>query len=279
MGRSKITLGVVLLGCIELVLTGGCAQRTVQPDIPGHHGIVFYLDGAGGGSLVTDWGRGVKSGLTVGGYKGVYREFHWQTGLGVLADQDSSVAYKRGKARELARIIVDYANNHPGEPINLIGLSAGTAVAIYTLEALPSWCTVDKVILLGSSVNANYDLASALVRIEDNLFVFTSPHDAVLGMLVPFAGTADRQFSGSNVAGIQGFQIPVHASQKTRQLYTKVKRIPWDPAFAKAGDHGGHTDATHPRFVAKYITLLLIPLPSKQTEQAMGINRIDRRIE
>jgi len=259
---EKFWFVMIMLGWIGfgLMMMGGCAQdRVVAPDIPGHHGVVFYLDGAGGGSLLTDWGRGVKSGLAKGGYRGVYGEFHWQTGLGVLADQESSVSYKRKKANELAEIIVDYADKHPGEPINIIGLSAGTAVAVYTLEALPKWCTVDKVILLGSSMDANYDLTSALIRVEDNLIVFTSSKDAVLGMLVPLAGTADRQYAGSNVAGIQGFRVPARANETTRVLYAKVKRIAWEPAFAKAGDKGGHTDGTQPKFVARYITPLLLP--------------------
>lgn len=255
----NIRLALAVMGLAGLGLMGSCAHQAVRPDIPGHHGVVYYLDGAGGGSLITDWGRGVKSGLFKGGYAGEYHEFRWQTGFGVLADQTSSSDYKRSKARELAKIIVAYAESHPGEPINLIGLSAGTAVAVYTLEALPKWCTVDTVVLLGSSVDADYNLCSALLRVEDNIVVFTSSRDGVLGLLVPMAGSADREYVGNNVAGIMGFRMPRYAGEQTRQLYAKVKRIPWNPKFAQYGDHGNHTGATQPRFVQNYIAPLVIP--------------------
>jgi pimeloyl-ACP methyl ester carboxylesterase len=251
----------MILSTLTLIFLVGCSdqRQMISPDIPGRHGVVFYLDGAGGGSMITDWGRGVKKGLGQGGFKGEYMEYKWQTGLGVLADQDSSVDYKRAQAAKLARIIVHYAQTHPGEPINLVGLSAGTAVAIYTLEALPQWCMVDVVILLGSSIDANYNLTSALERVEDDLYVFTSPRDGVLGMLVPISGTADRQFAGRDVAGIKGFVMPRNLDPRARASYSKVINIHWQQNFAKTGNFGGHTGGTHPKFVALYLTPLLIP--------------------
>jgi pimeloyl-ACP methyl ester carboxylesterase len=240
-------------------LTGCSTQRQMVPDLPGRHGVVYYLDGAGGGSVITDWGRGVKAGLEEGGYQGEFIEYKWQTGLGVLADQDSSVEYKKAQAAKLAQRIVDYVESHPGDPVNLVGLSAGTAVAIYTLEALPTWCTVDVVILLGSSIDAHYNLTHALERVEDDLYVFTSPKDGVLGLLVPISGTADRQFSGREVAGIKGFIMPPDLDAQARVSYSKVINVHWQQGFAKTGNRGGHTGGTHPRFVAQYLTPLLIP--------------------
>ncbi len=255
---AKLIYEVLILMCFICIFSG-CSQQRAVPDIPGHHGIVYYLDGAGGGSMITNWGRGVKKGLEQGGFRGEYQEFNWQTGLGVLADQDSSVEYKRNQARKLASIIVEYARQHPGEPIDIIGLSAGTAVAIYTLEALPKWCTGDVVILLGSSLDAHYNLTQALERVEDDLYVFTSPRDGVLGMLVPITGTADREFAGRDVAGIKGFVMPSDLDPRAKALYTKVVNVRWNRGYAKAGNFGGHTGGTHPAFVAEYITPLLIP--------------------
>jgi hypothetical protein len=255
----KMIITTWLVGFVGLFLASGCAMDRVSPDIPGEHGITYYLDGAGGGGLVTNWGRGVKTGLEKGGYRGEFREFKWQTGMGVLADQVSSVDYKRSKARELAAQIVQYTRANPGKPINLVGLSAGTAVAVYTLEALPKWCTVDVVVLLGSSIEANYNLTRALQRVEDQVYVFTSSRDAVLGFLVPMAGTADREYSGREIAGLVGFKTPPYSSPETRMLYTKVINVHWQPKFQKTGDFGGHTDATQPKFVTAYITPLLVP--------------------
>ncbi len=249
----------LLSGLFSLMLMAGCAQDRVVPDLPGEHGITFYLDGAGGGGAIRNWGRGVKTGLARGGYHGQFCEFKWQTGLGILADQVSSVEYKRQKAAELADMIVQYTRANPGKPINLVGLSAGTAVAIYTIEALPKWCTVDVIVLLGSSMEARYNLARALTHVEDQVYVFTSSRDAVLGFLVPMAGTADREYTGREIAGIVGFKLPPRSSPETRMLYTKVVNVRWQPKFETAGDYGGHTDGTQPKFVQKFITPLLVP--------------------
>jgi pimeloyl-ACP methyl ester carboxylesterase len=261
----KTICSIAIYSIIGLILLPGCSDQmqmqtqTVQPDLPGHHGIVYYLDGAGGGAIVTDWGRGVRKGLKMGGFKGEFVEYKWQTHLGVLADQDSSVEYKRDKAVKLATMIAEYAQTHPGEPINIIGLSAGTAVAVYTLEALPKWCTVDVVILLGSSLDAQYNMTKALERVEDDLYVFTSSKDGVLGMLVPMTGTADREYAGRGVAGIKGFIMPRNLDVQARASYSKIVNVRWQQGFAKTGNFGGHTGGTHPRFVAEYLTPLLIP--------------------
>ena len=60
---------------------------------------IFYCDGAGGGGFITNWSRGVCDGMIRAGYSGMGEVFRWHTGLGVAADQASSVRYKRGKAQ------------------------------------------------------------------------------------------------------------------------------------------------------------------------------------
>lgn len=250
------------------VMSAGCGSP-FQP-LPDRatrmtHGYTYYLDGAGGGQPLRNWAGGVRQGLLDAGYNGAGEVFTWETGAGVAADQGSSVEYKRGKARELAGRIQTYAREYPGRPIHLIGLSAGTAVAVFTLESLPESCSVDNVILLGSSMSSDHDLTAALRRVRGHLYVFTSDNDAVLRFLVPSAGSADRVDAGERLAGLRGFMMPARATPETRQLYAKVKRVPWTREFERDGNYGGHTDAVNAAFVRDHIAPLL---PTRSSGQA-----------
>lgn len=240
-----------------IALAGGCTMPMPDRAERMTRGYVYYLDGAGGGGLISNWAGGVRRGLLDAGYDGAGEIFRWNTGFGVVADQDSSVEYKRSRAAECAREIQAYAQEHPGAPVTLMGLSAGTAVAVFTLEALPANCPVDNVILLGASIAANYDLTRALERIRNRMFVFTSESDAVLAYLVPMAGTADRQ-EGVAAAGLRGFQTPARPSASTRSQYAKISYIRWRPEFEAEGNVGGHTDTVKAPFVQHYIAPLVM---------------------
>jgi pimeloyl-ACP methyl ester carboxylesterase len=249
---------LALLACAAL--PAACQSPAGNMEARKPHGYIWYLDGAGGGGKVFNWAGGVRTGLLNAGYTGGGEIFGWNTGLGVGADQVVDDSYKRGKARELAAEIQEYRRQYPDAPTALIGLSAGTAVAVFTLEELPVSCPVDNVVLLGASVSADHDLTQALQRIRNQMYVFTSEKDAVLRFLVPISGTADRTVSPS--AGLNGFQIPSGASPQTRELYRKVSDVPWEPAFARKGDYGGHTDTVKASFVQAYIAPLLMTGPA-----------------
>lgn len=237
-----------------LCVAGCSADRAALRE----QGVVFYLDGAGGGGLLGGWGNGVRDGLKQAGYAGDFVDVPWHTGLGVAADQSAEVAYKRGKAQGVAREIVAYRKRYPQREVALVGLSAGTAVAAFTLEALPEDQAVDDVVLLGSSLSAHHDMSVALRHVRRKLYIFTSDKDAVLSVLVPLAGTADREFCGACSAGLGGFHLPRSASAETRRLYGKIENIAWRSEFERAGNFGGHTDATGGAFVRQYVAPLIL---------------------
>ncbi len=253
-GSALVLSGFVLLGSLGT----GCSQQMPDRAERMPRGYVYYLDGAGGGGLVSNWSRGLKQGLLDAGYSGAGEIFRWNTGLGVVADQNSSVEYKRGKASECAARIQDYSKQYSGAPVTLIGLSAGTAVTVFVLEALPASCPVENVVLCGASISADYDLTRALQRVRTRMCVFTSEKDGVLAFLVPMAGTADRQAGSVPSAGLRGFQMPVRASTETRTQYAKVAYIRWTPEFERYGDFGGHTDALKAPFVQHYMAPLIM---------------------
>lgn len=250
----------------SLSLFCGCSMA--QPDRAERmtQGYIFYLDGAGGGGAIGNWSGGLKQGLLNAGYPGAGEIFNWNTGKGVAADQDASVDYKRTKAAECARRIQQYSNQNPGAPVTIVALSAGTAVAVFTLEALPTSCQVEDVILCGASISADYDLTRALQRVRRKMYVFTSEKDAVLAFAVPLAGTADRTSSTS--AGLRGFRMPSRGTSESRAQYAKVTHIAWRPEFARYGDFGGHTDALKAPFVQQYMAPLIMDGMARKTEVA-----------
>lgn len=183
--------------------------------------------------------------------------FSWETGKGLLADQDASDAYKRRRAQALAKEFADRAKMYPDAPNNTLGFSAGTAVAVVALEALPEDVRVANVVLLGSSLSDNYDLTGALRRVGGKLHVFTSNHDRVVGFLMNFPGTADRKFNVAG-AGVRGFVLPRRAGDETRVLYAdKIVRIRWQKSFEVDQDYGHHFDNVKAAFIRDHVAPLL----------------------
>ncbi len=247
-----------LLAVLLLTLSTGCvSNHAAELGPPGRDGRVYYLDGAGGGGGLTNWGNGVRDGLKAAGFEGDFINFRWQTGAGVAVDQVTPTGVKRAQARKLAAMIREYQNTNPGEAVNLMGLSAGTAVAVFALEELREGHAIDNAILLGSSLNADYDLTEALKRIRNRVYVFTSNRDTVLRFLMPMTGTADRKTLGGKAAGITGFLLPPKANAQTRRLYAKVVNVAWVPEFEQAGHAGGHTDVVNRRFIKQYVAPLV----------------------
>lgn len=249
---------MVALAALILATAGGCGSRYALSGPERSHEIVYYVDGAGGGGPVAYWGRGVETGLRQAGYQGAFVNYKWQTGLGALADQKSSIRYKRSKAAELARLITDHLHRHPDAEVTVIGLSAGTAIAVFALEALPPDRPVRDVFLISSSLSSDYDLTAALRRVQHHMYVFTSPHDDVLGILVPLVGTADGKYCGQCSAGLGGFRLPPYASATTRALYSKVRNIPPHPLETYEEDNGGHTAKVNASFVRARIAPLVL---------------------
>ncbi len=255
--HTRYCLATLLIGSL-LVLSTGCAtNQAVGLGPSGRDGRVYYLDGAGGGGGLTNWGNGVSDGLKAAGFEGDFVNFRWQTGAGAVVDQVTPVGIKRAKARQLAQMIREYQNASPGGAVNLVGLSAGTALAIFVLEELGEGRAIDNTILLGSSLNADYDLSEALKGLRNRMYVFTSNRDTALRFLVPLTGTADRGIVGAKAAGVSGFRPPLGADAETRRLYAKVVNIAWVPEFEQAGHAGGHTDVVNRRFIKQYVAPLV----------------------
>jgi pimeloyl-ACP methyl ester carboxylesterase len=222
------------------------------------NGCVFYMDGAGGGTAKSNYAEGVVSGMLDAGYPGAGELVSWETGKGLMADQKASVAYKREKAKEAAEKIQDYRDDYPDAPVGILGFSAGTAEAIFALESLPEDEHVHHVVLLGASISRDYDLTKALKRVKHKLHIITSPHDHMLGTMMPLSGTADRKYHDPG-AGIKGFVLPANATEETRRLYAeKIVTIPYSKDFRKDGDKGHHFDNVKEDFIRDHVAPLFM---------------------
>lgn len=263
---------VWVLPTLALLMAAGCATTRVAAEPDREHEIVYYVDGAGGGGPIADWSRGVRAGLRQAGYRGAFVNYVWQTGLGALADQQTSKAYKRSKAAGLARLIRQHLDEHPNAEVSIIALSAGTAIAVFALEALPTERQVHDVFLLGSSMSANYDLTAALKRVRHHMYVYTSPDDSVLSFFVPLTGTADRRFCGQCSAGLYGFRMPANANAETRSLYSKVENIAPKTGADAQNEAVGHTGQAGARFIRERIAPLILHEGPRFTVADSGAN-------
>jgi hypothetical protein len=260
-------LRAVTFGCFALcvlIFCSGCATTptglpTPLPDRTERmkHGYLYYLDGAGGGTAKKNWASGVKLGLLEAGYPGAGEMFSWETGKGLMADQNASVDYKRREASRMAKEVVRQSKAYPNAPINLLGFSAGTAEVIFALEDLPVGVYVHNVVLLGASISDDYDLTKALSHVRGKLYLYTSTRDRMLGVLMPFSGTADRKFDPG--AGIRGFVLPKHANAATRKLYAeKIVTLDWSKTLEKDGDSGRHFDNIKMPFIRDHVAPLIM---------------------
>ncbi|HKQ48255.1 MAG TPA: hypothetical protein VJZ71_09325 [Phycisphaerae bacterium] len=265
MRQGKYLQRLRLVVLLTAAGTQGCSMA--EPDRAERmtRGYLYYCDGAGGGGLVSNWAGGVRSGLAEAGYNGAGEIFRWNTGFGVYADQVSSVEYKQQKAKELANEIVAYQAKYPGAAVHLMGLSAGTAVVAYALEALPPQASVDNVVMLSGSLSSTHNLTNALRRVKGKMYIFTSQRDEVLLALVPFAGTADRTSADSGTIGLNGARLPRTATSEAREQYRKIVTIPWNPQFERYGNRGGHTDTVAAPFVQQFVAPLVVTGTSRSS--------------
>lgn len=197
-------------------------------------------------------------GLHDAGYPGESEMMAWETGRGLVADQYAGVSYKRAKAAGDAKRIRAYRRMYPGATASLLGFSAGTAEVVFALECLDESEGVGHVVLLGASISRDYDMTKALKRVRGKLYIITSTHDRMLGIAMPFSGTADRKFHDPG-AGLRGFVLPRGASPATRKLYAeKIVTVPYEKEFRKDKDKGLHFDNVKEGFIRDFVAPLLM---------------------
>ena len=236
---QMMSRGLLVLTSLASLAGSGCILGS-RPQLIGggsdEHGAVYYLDGAGNLGFGKET---VPLGLSDAGYRGAFHHFIWTSYLGISTDQ-TWLTHNKKKGRRLAEKIQDHLTKYPDAEVHIIALSAGTGVATWALEALPSRYQVSNVVMLSSSLSSSYDLTRALKRVRGQMYFYYSPDDPVLSGVVPMVGSVDR--TSSTVAGVTGARIPYRASPETRWLYQqKVKNVSWQPQAMQL-PHAGTTE-------------------------------------
>jgi hypothetical protein len=225
----------MLVAAMLLVATG-CQKRDAE-----RFGKTFYLDGAG------NWGYGasdVPDGLRQAGYRGDVEIFIWTMSFNPLVDQ-LNIAGAKLRAAALTRKIEDYYRDNPNQEINVIALSAGTGVATWAIEGLPSGVKINNLVLLGSSLSHDYDMRRALSNMTGGIYVYFSRYDTVLET-VRLVGTIDGK-RGVESIGAVGLQPP-------RGMEDRVVNVGWSRKWMGLGWTGAHTDCTNSVFVRQEVS-------------------------
>lgn len=230
--RSIIALALLLplVGCARMI-NFKSAERRDQ----GYTLVLTGIEGAHVGHA------GFVSGLKSGGVPSEIEVVDWTTGTPALMLVHLRAENRnRHKAEEIAAKIVQYQDEHPGRPVNLVGHSGGGGMALLTLEALPQERQIDSAILLGAAVSRDYDLAPALTRVERGIWNYSSIGDgALLGVGTTAFGTMDGKHRPA--AGALGFRLAADAGAVERRLYNeKLFERPYRPRMAVNGNLSDH---------------------------------------
>lgn len=160
---------------IILALLVGCAPLRLNEQRMAD-GLTIVLPGIDGRGLHNE---NICRTLAAKGVPTAVELYDWTApGRGLLNQYD--LERNRGIAATLAGRVQEYWRQYPGRPVYLVGLSGGTAIAVWTAEALPEGQEFDGVVLMGSSLSPGYDLTKALAHTR-NVVTFHSSLDALVG--------------------------------------------------------------------------------------------------
>jgi len=267
--RARTALSVVAIALLQLVVSVGCQSsqpRNADTERLDSFGRTYYIDGAG------NWGYGVKEvqhGLREAGYKGRIINYTWSPTLNPALDQTIGRPAARRKGKGLGDQITRYLTKYPDNDVNIIALSAGTGVAIWACEHIGPNVKANNVIMLGSSLSSSYDMSKALNNIKGDVYVYYSPHDAILSGAVRLLGTIDGELGGDS-AGLVGLH-PVSCRADN------IHNIGWSQRYEQYGWRGGHVDSTSEAFILSVVSRHVVPQTTTVALASSAKSRPERR--
>jgi pimeloyl-ACP methyl ester carboxylesterase len=218
---------------------------SVPPAQPTH--VVFVADGAGDYRAAS---TSLRETAAADGWPLDFRTFVWSHGfLRNLADH-TDYAWARERGRELAGVVMAQKQAHPGEPVSLVGHSAGSYVVLVAAEQLPP-DTLERIVLLAPSVSTTYDVRPALHATRDGMDVFYSKNDRLwLGAVTAFTGTSDDPMQ-TRPAGRFGFEPTLVPGEEP--LFAKLRQYEWNHSMEQVGNDGGHYGAYQPGHLRRFV--------------------------
>jgi hypothetical protein len=236
----------------------GEADRLRQPARLAN-GLAVVLPGIEGRGPVS---RSIFRGINDSGFPGAVILWDWTTGLWpLLLFHLRSQRRNRRKGSALARLVIAYQNDYPGQPVYLVGHSGGAAVAAWAMEALPEGRAVTGAVMLGAALSPAFPLGPALRKVRGHLWSFWSPLDLpLLGAGTLIFGTSDGRHSVS--AGLCGFNVPRGATAEVKELYhRRLRQRRYKLGMARQFNLGGHFGCANRVFVAEVVAPLLFGNP------------------
>lgn len=264
-GSIRRVVGCVGVAALLWVCTG-CTWMTQfgSSDQGAENGKTFFVGGAGAIGAVAGT-FDVPSGLKKAGYRGAIEVFGWQSYVGDALRDQVDKERNLQEAKRLAERIAEYMKGHPGCPVNVIALSAGTGIATWALEALPPSERVESVVLLSSSLARDYDMTEALKRVRSRLYCFYSEGDPVLSVFMRGVGSVDRSTLVGEAAGLKGLTIPAKATLQSQSLYRMlVRNIAYHSEWARYGYYGMHADSVSEEFIRNIVARLVMGAPPSE---------------
>lgn len=240
-----------------LLLCSGCSiPRRIRTPQRYTNGVVYVLPGIEGRSV---WNRDIALGLDEGGVRSAIELYDWTTGVpGGFVVNLAYLERNRRQAQRLADKIINYRQRYPGNPVHIVGHSAGAGVAVLTLEALPAGRQIDSAILLAPALSPEYDLTTALRRTRYGVVNFHSEQDiGFLKLGTTVFGSVDREWGSS--AGAVGFRAPQTLSPEDKELYDgRLRQVKWSPRLKSVGASGSHLGWASRQFATEYLAPLII---------------------
>ncbi len=217
-------------------------------------GTVFVVGGAGGVDPIQVCAPWV---LPKAGVPHRIQVFSWTHGKCHLLRDLQDIRYLLGQADRLAAAVRAEQLRHPGQPIYLVGHSAGAGVILAAVEKLPP-ASIERIILLSAAVSPTYDLRPALRATRREVVSFNSTWDRFcLHFCTSVFGTADRVYGPA--AGLDGFRTPPDLNGEDRHLYERLVQLPWHLDMILKCTDGSHHGPCMPVFLAHRVAPWLMP--------------------
>ncbi len=224
--RQLMPIIIASLLCWAIGCGGSNAQYLTESRLS--RGLVIILPGIEGESK---FNHNIRRGLVNGGVSYAMPIHNWGRPIpiaGPLINQMDFVG-NRLAAERIAKMIVSYQDNHPSQPVYMIGHSGGGGMAVFAAEALPEGRKVDGLVLLSASISSTYNLSPALRKCRNGIANFYCKGD--VGLLVigtTIAGNVDGGHGPS--AGAIGFK-----NKKDGLYEVEIFSGPTDSHFAATG--------------------------------------------
>ena len=130
------------------------------------HGLIIILPGIEGCSSIND---SIARGLVAGQLSHAIRIIDWRRFRPWNPLHLAMERHNRTQARVVAGVITDYQRNFPGQPVHLIGHSAGAGMALFALEQLPAGHSVTSVTLMAAAVSRKFDVCKQQLETQMRL--------------------------------------------------------------------------------------------------------------